>query len=108
MPLIVGHNDTRGLYPFVACVIMRTDGNDVLPSVLVVAVPRRLEVNREGVAAIRFHGDRATRLDAAVLISHRIGWCQIGFSLFDMVWWICRVWILWRLQPHTIRNPIWH
>ena len=72
MPLIVGHNDTRGLYPFVACVIMRADGNDVLPSVLVVAVPRRLEVNRDGVAPVRSERDAAVGLDLSILIQDRI------------------------------------
>jgi hypothetical protein len=49
--------------------IFGAEGHEVLPLVCVVAVPRRLEVKRDGVTAIRSYGDRITRLDAALRIS---------------------------------------
>jgi len=86
MPLIVGHKDPRGLDRFVAGVIVHTDSNDVLPSVLVGTVSRRLEGDREGIAAIRCDDDLATRLDAAVLIGDLIGcrvWVHAGGRIRD-------------------------
>ena len=50
--LIVGDNHISGRSPLVSRVIARADGNAVLPTVLVVAVPRRLELNREGIPPI--------------------------------------------------------
>src|SRR5262249_38987501 len=47
--------------------------NRVLPPVFVIALPRRLELSCESIAAIRVHGDRPTRLDEPILINDRIG-----------------------------------
>src|SRR5439155_10632744 len=50
--LIVGDNHISGRSPLVSRVIERADGNAVLPTVLVIAVPRCLQVNREGITPV--------------------------------------------------------
>ena len=73
LSLIAWHRHDGSVYPLVALVILRADGNGVPPTVSVIAAPRRLEAKRGGVAAILSEGERTARLNAAVLILHGIG-----------------------------------
>ena len=66
--------------------ILRLDGNGVLPTVCVVAVPRRLQLDREGVAPVRAQRDFATQLDAAVLMSGKKA--KRRFSSMPLVLWL--------------------
>ena len=64
------HDD--GPYPLVAFEIMCADGNGILPSVCVVAVPRCSQWDREDVTPIGLYCDSGISLDQSVLISHLI------------------------------------
>src|SRR5262245_40942534 len=48
-PLIVGNDHMSGRRPHVSFRILCADDNRVLPTVSVIAIPRRLELNREGI-----------------------------------------------------------